>query len=110
MNCKFVKMQRFLTILFASPLCYNKRLRVAAAAEQKSACGLRSHRSRVRPKNSNLIEKKVSIRTVKWSKRNCFSPFFLRCYEDVAKPLLALRMLAEMKMLRWYPCWLRAVE
>jgi hypothetical protein len=76
MNCKFVKMQLFLTVLFALPLCHNKRGQ-AAAAGQKSACGLRSHGSRVRPKNSNLIEK-MSIQTVNLSKCNCFSPFFLR--------------------------------
>ena len=46
---------------------------------QKSACGLRSNRSWVCPKNSNLIENKVSIWTANLSKCNCFSPFFLRC-------------------------------
>ena len=69
-------MQWFLTILFASLLCYNKCSQAAVAAGQKSGCELRYHRSRVRPKNSNLIENKVSIRTVKLSKRNGFSPFF----------------------------------
>ena len=59
-----MKNQWFLTILFASPLCFNKRDRAAAVAGQKSVCGLRFHRPRVRPKNSNLIEKKVSRRTV----------------------------------------------
>ena len=111
-------MQLLLAVLFALQICYNECGQAAAAAGQKSACGLRSQGSRVRPKNSNLIEKQVSIQTVKWSKRNCFSPFFLRCSEfvnahtgkDVAMPLLALRTLAEMKMLRWCPCWLRAVE
>jgi hypothetical protein len=57
-NCKIVKTQWFLTILFALPLCFNKHDRVAAAAGQKSVCELRHHRSRVRPKNSNLIEKR----------------------------------------------------
>jgi hypothetical protein len=70
-------MQWFLTVLFALPLSYNERGRAAAAVGQKSACGLRSHRSWVRPKNSNLIEKQVSIRTEKLSKCNVFSPFFL---------------------------------
>ena len=99
-------MQWFLTVLFASPLSYNKRGRAAVAAGQKSACGLRSHRSRVRPKNSNLIEKQVSIRTEKSPICNGFSPFSLRCSEfvyarkdeDVAMLLLALRTLAEMKV------------
>ena len=79
-----------------------------ATAGQKSVCELRYHRSRVHPKNSNLIEKKVSRRTEESSKRNHFSPFFLLCCgfvnahkdEDVAMPLLALRTLAEMKMWR----------
>jgi hypothetical protein len=57
-------MQWFLTIVFVSPLCFNKLNQVAAAAGQKSVYELRYHRSRVRPKNSNLIEKKVSRRTV----------------------------------------------
>ena len=70
-------MHRFLTVLFASPLCHKRRGQAAAALGQKSACGLRSHRSGVRPKNSNLIEKKVSIWTVNWSKCIGFSPFFL---------------------------------
>jgi hypothetical protein len=51
-------MQWFLAILFASPLCFNKRNQVVAAAGQKSVCELRYQRSRVRPKNRNLIEKK----------------------------------------------------
>jgi hypothetical protein len=51
-------MQWFLTILFALPLCYNKHGQVAAGAWQKSVCELRSHRSHIRPKNSNLIEKR----------------------------------------------------
>ncbi len=74
MNCKMLGL---LTVLFELPLSYNKRGPAAAAGGQKSACGLRSHRSRVRPKNSNLIEKQVSIRTEKLSKCNGFSPFFL---------------------------------
>jgi hypothetical protein len=110
-------MQWFLTVRFASPLSYNKRGRAAAAAGQKSACGLRYLRSWVRPKNSNLIEKQVSIRTEKSSICNGFLPFSLHCSEfvnarkeeDVAMLLLALRTLAEMKMWRWCPCWLRAV-
>jgi hypothetical protein len=53
-----------------------------AAAGQKSVCGLRYRGSRVRTKNSNLIEKKVSRRTEKPSTRNRFSPFFF-----VAAPL-----------------------
>jgi hypothetical protein len=32
---------------------------------------------RVHPKNGNLIEKTVSERTAKLSRRNVFSPFFL---------------------------------
>jgi hypothetical protein len=103
-----VKTQWFLSILFASPLCYNKPNSAAAAAGQKSVCGLRYHRSRVRPQISNFIEKKVSRRTEKSSKRNGFSPFFLCCCrfvnaredKDVAMPLLALQTLAEMKMWR----------
>ena len=90
---------------FSSLLCFNK-CDQAAAAGQKSVCELRYHQPRVRPQNSNLIEKKVSRRTEKSSKRNCFSPFFPLCCgfvnahkdEDVAMPLLALPMLAEMKM------------
>jgi hypothetical protein len=78
-NIKIVKTQWFLTILFVSPLCFNKRDRAAVAAGKKSICGLRYHRSHVRPKNSNLIEKKVSRRSEKSSKRNGFSPFFLHC-------------------------------
>ena len=114
MNCK---MLGFLAVLFESPLSYNKRGRAAAAAGQKSACGLRSHRSRVRPKNSNLIEKQVSIRTEKSPICNGFSPFSLRCSEfvyarkdeDVTMLLLALRTLAEMKVAVVPLCWLRAV-
>jgi hypothetical protein len=68
-------MQWFLTILFLLQLCFNKCNRAAAAAGQKSVCGLRYHQSRVRPKNSNSIENKVSRRTGKLSKRNGFSPF-----------------------------------
>ena len=102
MNCK----TWFLTVLFASPLSYNKRGRAAAAAGQKSACGPRSHQSQVCPKNSNLIEKQVSIRTEKSPICNGFSPFSLRCSEcmcackdeDVVMLLLALRMLTEMKV------------
>jgi hypothetical protein len=48
-----------------------------AAAGQKSVRELRYCDSRVRTKNSNLIEKKVSRRTEKSSTRNCFSQFFL---------------------------------
>jgi hypothetical protein len=47
-----------------------------AAAGQKSVCGLRYRGSRVRTKNSNLIDKKVSRRIEKLSTRNRFSPFF----------------------------------
>jgi hypothetical protein len=52
-------MQWFLAIPFALALCYNKCNQpvAAAVAGQTSVCGLRYHRSRVRPKNSNLIEK-----------------------------------------------------
>ena len=103
MNCKTLG---FLTILFASPLSYNKHGPAAAAAGQKSACGLRPHRSWVCPKNSNLIEKQVSIRTEKLPICNGFSLFSLCCSEfvyarkdeDVAMLLLALRALAEMKV------------
>ena len=106
MNCKIVKKQWFLTVLFALLLCFNKCDWAAVAAGEKSVCELRYHRSQVRPKNSNSIEKKVSRRTEKSSKRNGISPFFLRCCgfvnahkdEDVAMPLLALLTLAEMKM------------
>ena len=103
MNCK----TWFLTVLFASPLSYNKRGQAAAAAGQKSACGLRSHWSRVRPKNSNLIEKQVSLSAEKSPICNGFSPFSLHCSEcvcackdeAVAMLLLALQMLAEMKVM-----------
>jgi hypothetical protein len=47
-----------------------------AAAGQKSVCGLRYRGSRVRTKNSNLIDKKVSRRIEKLSTRNRFLPFF----------------------------------
>jgi hypothetical protein len=47
-----------------------------AAVGRKSVCGLQYHRSRVRIKNSNLIEKMVSKRTVKTPKPNHFLPFF----------------------------------
>jgi hypothetical protein len=67
-----------LTVLFTSPLCFNKRKRAAAAAGQKSVCGQRYHGSRYGPKNSNLIEKKVSEQTVKLRRHDGFSPFFLR--------------------------------
>jgi hypothetical protein len=110
-------MQQFLTVLFVLLLCYNKRGWAAVAAGEKSACELRYRRLRVQPKNSNLIENMVSVRTVKPSQCNCFSLFFLRCSEfvnahtdkDVAMLLLALQTLAKMKMWRWCPYWLRAV-
>ena len=56
-NCKIVKMQWFLTILFASLICFNQRKRAAMVAGQKYVCELRYHKSRVLPKNSNLIKK-----------------------------------------------------
>ena len=67
---KIVKTQSILTILFASLLCFNKHERTAAAAEQKSTCGLRYHGSCYGPKNSNLIEKKVSEQTVTARRRD----------------------------------------
>jgi hypothetical protein len=57
MNCKNVKTQWFLTILFASPLFLNQCERAAAAARKKYDCGLRYHGLRVRTECSNLIEK-----------------------------------------------------
>jgi hypothetical protein len=47
-----------LTVFFALPLCVSTREQFTAAAGQKSVCGLRYRGSRVRTKNSNLIEKK----------------------------------------------------
>jgi hypothetical protein len=44
---------------------------------QKCVCELRYLRTCDRPKNSNLIEKMVSKKSVKPSKPNRFSPFFL---------------------------------
>jgi hypothetical protein len=105
-NCKIVKTQWFLTILFASLLYFNTLDWAAAVLGQKSLCELRYHRSWVCPKNSKLIEKKVSRRTKTSSKCNRFSTLFLHCCgfvnthedEDVVMSLLALRTLAEMKM------------
>ncbi len=51
---------------------------MTVAAARNLVCELRYHGSRVGTENSNLIEKKVSRRTVKSSKRNGLSPFFLR--------------------------------
>jgi hypothetical protein len=45
---------------FALSLCVSTREQLMAAACEKSVCGLRYRGSRVRTKNSNLIEKKVS--------------------------------------------------
>ena len=59
-------------------ICYVNE-RVTPTTGQKSVCGLRYHRSRVLPKNSNLFEKKLTERTVKLSNCNGFSPFFLHC-------------------------------
>jgi hypothetical protein len=50
-NCKIIKMQWFLTILFASLICKW----AAVVAGQKYVCELRYRKSRVLPKNSNLI-------------------------------------------------------
>ena len=76
MRCEIVKTKTIRTILFAALLCDSKRKRTAVAAGQKSSCGLRYHGSRDSPKNSNLIEKKVSKKNVKSSKHKRFSPFF----------------------------------
>jgi hypothetical protein len=57
---------------------FNKHDQAVVAAGQKSVCELRYHRSCACPKNSNLIEKKVSERILKLSKHNGFSPIFLR--------------------------------
>jgi hypothetical protein len=65
------------------PLCCNERERVAATAEQKTVCGLQYHRSRLRIKSSELIEKMVSKKTVTSSKLYVFSPFFLLCRSAV---------------------------
>jgi hypothetical protein len=73
------KLLCFLTVLFALPLCCNERERVAATAEQKTVCGLQYHRSRIRIKSSELIEKMVSKKSVTSSKLCVFSPFFLLC-------------------------------
>jgi hypothetical protein len=56
---------------------------VAATAEQKTVCGLQYHRSRLRIKSSELIEKMVSKKTVTSSKLYVFSPFFLLCRSAV---------------------------
>jgi hypothetical protein len=50
---------------------------VAATAGQKKVCGLHCHRSGVRIKSSNFIEKMVSKSTVTPSKLYVFSPVFL---------------------------------
>jgi hypothetical protein len=75
-NCKIVKTQCNLTIIFASLLRCNKRERKVVAAGQKSIGRLRYHGSRDSPENSKLIEKKVSEKDVKSSKHKRFSPCF----------------------------------
>ena len=77
MNCKIINILSFLTVLFCvAALCKYTRAGDGGGGS-KSVCGLRYRGSRVRTKNSNLIEKKVSRRTGKSSTRNRFSPFFL---------------------------------
>jgi len=56
-NCQGIRC--YLTILFASPLCFNKRKRAVVATGRTLVCGLRYHWSRIRPKNGNWIEKKL---------------------------------------------------
>ena len=73
----------FLTVLFALPLCCNEREWVAATAGQKKVCGLHCHRSGVRIKSSNFIEKMVSKSTVTPSKLYVFSPVFLLSHSVV---------------------------
>jgi hypothetical protein len=67
----------YLTILFASLLCFNKLKRAAVAMGRTSVCGLRYHWSRIQSRKGNLIEKKVSEWTAKLSRHDVFSPFFL---------------------------------
>jgi hypothetical protein len=62
---------------FATPLCFNKHNQAAVATGQKSVCGLRVIDRAFAPKNGNLIGKKVSERTVKLSRGDVFSSFFL---------------------------------
>ena len=73
----FKQTQSFLTVLFASLLCFNRHEQVTAAAGRHLVCELRYHWLRIGTKKSNLIEKKVSRRTEKSSKPHRFSPFFL---------------------------------
>ena len=49
-------------------------------AGQKLVCGLQHDGLHVGPENKNLLEKKVSEKSVKPYKHNGFSPFFSRCH------------------------------
>ena len=60
MNFKFINILWFFTVFFASPLCVSSCERAMVVAGQKSVCGLQYRGSRIRTKNSNLIEKTVS--------------------------------------------------
>jgi hypothetical protein len=74
-NCEIIKARCFLTILFASPLCFNKCGWQWQRGEHWSVgCYIIDHA--FASQNGNLIEKNVSERTVKCSKQNGFSPFF----------------------------------
>jgi hypothetical protein len=91
-NRTIINMHSFLTVLFASPLFFDKHKRETVAAGQKYVCELRYHGSCDLPKNSNLIEKMVSKKTVKTSKLNRLSPFFFAlplCFNKREKATVA---------------------
>ena len=79
----YIKTWCFLAGLFVLPSSRNEREWVAAMVAQKMVFGLHSHRSGVRIKSSNFIEKMVSKSTVTPSKLYVFSPVFLLCRSAV---------------------------
>ena len=69
-NGKTVKAQCFLTVIFASPLCFYKCKWATVATGWTSVCGLRYHRLCICPKNG-LIEKRW-VKNCKIFKAQCF--------------------------------------